>query len=103
MSDNKRARLEADGWSIGSAEDFLGLSAEESTYVELKLALAGLLVERRKAASLTQTLIAPHVKTSQSRLAKMETADATMSVDLLVRTLLSTGASRQDIARVIAA
>lgn len=103
MNDNKRVRLEADGWSIGSAEDFLGLSAEESTYVELKLALAGLLVERRRAASLTQSVLARRVKTSQSRMAKMEHADATVSVDLLVRTLLSTGASLQDIARAIAA
>lgn len=103
MTQAKRSRAEADDWTIGNADEFLGLSADESTYIEIKLALAGLLVERRKAASLTQALLAPQVKTSQSRLARMEHADATMSIDILVRTLLSTGESRQDIARVIAA
>ncbi|MBK8541501.1 MAG: helix-turn-helix transcriptional regulator [Ardenticatenia bacterium] len=103
MGKAERFRAEADGWSVGNADEFLGLSADESTYIEVKLALAGLLVERRKAASLTQSVLARQVKTSQSRLAKMEHADTTVSVDLLVRTLLSTGASWQDIARVIAA
>ena len=103
MDKGKRSRLEADDWTIGNADGFLGLSADESTYIEVKWPLAVLLVERRKAASLTQAVLAPQVKTSQSRLANMEHADATVSVDLLVRTLLSTGASRQDIARVIAA
>jgi len=99
----ERFRAEADGWSVGNADAFLGLSADESTYIEVKWALAGLLVERRKASSLTQSVLAGQVKTNQSRLANMDNADATVSVDLLVRTLLSTGASRQDIAHVIAA
>ena len=103
MGKTERFRAEADGWSVGNADAFLGLSADESTYVEVKWALAGLMVERRKSASLTQAVLARQVKTSQSRLANMEHADATVSVDLLVRTLLSRGASRQDIARVIAA
>lgn len=103
MNDIKRARLEEEGWTIGNADAFLDLSAEESAYVELKLALASLLAERRKAASLTQVALARQVKTSQSRLAKMEHADESVSVDLLVRTLLAMGTSLNDIARVIAA
>ena len=103
MGKAERFRAEADGWSVGNADEFLGLSADESTYIEVKSALAGLLVERRKAASLTQAVMARQAKTGQSSLAKMEHADATVSDDLLVPTLLSTGASRQDFARVIAA
>lgn len=103
MSEAERFRAEADGWTIGNADEFLGLSADESTYIEDKWALAGLLVERCKVASLTQAVLARHVKTNQSRLARMEHADATVSVDLLVRTLLSRGAARHDIAPVIAA
>ena len=103
MDKGKRSRLEADDWTFGNADGFLGLSADESTYIEVKWALAGLIVERRKASSLSQSVLAGQVKTNQSRLANMDNADATVSVDLLVRTLLSTGASRQDIARVIAA
>ncbi|MBK7780416.1 MAG: transcriptional regulator [Ardenticatenia bacterium] len=103
MDKGKRSRLEADGWTIGNADGFLGLSADESTYLEVKWALDSLLVELREAASPTQAVMARLAMTSQSRLARMEHADATVSVDLLVRTLLSTGASRHDNARVIAA
>lgn len=88
-------------WAIGDADGFPGLSTEESTFVEVKVALAGLLVERRKAALLTQAVLARQVKTSQSRLAKMEHADPSVSLDLIMRALLSMGTSRQDIARVI--
>lgn len=103
MGKAERFRAEADGWTIGNADGFLGLSAEESTSIEVKWALAGLLVERRKAASLTQAVMARQAKTNQSRLANMEHADATVSDNLLVPTLVSGGAARQDIARVIAA
>lgn len=95
--------MESDGWCIGSAEDFLGLSAEESNDVELKLALAGLAAERRRASSRTQAVLARQVITSKSRLARMEHADATVSVDPFACTQLSTGASRQEFATAIAA
>ena len=52
MDDNTRSLLQPDHWTIGLSDNFLGLSVQESTYLEVKLALAGLLVERRKAASL---------------------------------------------------
>jgi hypothetical protein len=32
-------RLEAAGWQVGSAKDFLGLTPEETAFVELKLNL----------------------------------------------------------------
>ena len=38
---------------------------------------------------------------SQSRVAKMEAADPSVSLDLLVRGLLATGASPRDIGRVL--
>ena len=103
MNDNKRAPWDADGWSIGRAKDFLALSAGESSYVKLKLAMSGLLVERRRTASLTHAVMARQAKTNQSRLARMEHADATVSVDPFACTQLSTGASRREIATAIAA
>ena len=48
MDKKKRDALESKGYKIGSVEEFLGLSTEESEYIELKLALSDALVKRRK-------------------------------------------------------
>ena len=101
MKRSKRERLEAAGWRVGTAAEFLGLSAEESAFVEMKLALADGVRRRRQAKRLTQVQLAQRIGSSQSRVAKMETADPSVSIDMLVRTLLAMGASRAEVARVI--
>jgi ribosome-binding protein aMBF1 (putative translation factor) len=102
MDEQKRKRLEKAGWKVGEAADFLELSPEEAEFVELKLALADELREQREKRGLTQEDVAREVGSSQSRVAKMEAADPTVSVDLLVRSLLKLGASRADVGRVVA-
>jgi DNA-binding XRE family transcriptional regulator len=102
MKQAKRKRLEAAGWRIGSAADFLGLSKEEAAFVEMKLALAESLRRRRQARRLTQTQLAKRIGSSQSRVAKMEAADPSVSIDLLMRSLLAMGASRAELAKIIA-
>lgn len=102
MKTSKREALKRAGWRIGDAADFLGLSAEEASFVELKLALADCLRRMRTERGLTQRQAAVLLASSQSRVAKMEAADATVSVDLLIRSLLNLGASRELVGRVIA-
>jgi predicted XRE-type DNA-binding protein len=102
MKSAKRHRLEAAGWKVGSAADFLGLDAEEAAFVELKVALSQSLRKWRTRQKLTQGELAKRLQSSQSRVAKMEAADPTVSVDLLVRSLLKLGAKAKDIARAIA-
>lgn len=102
MKSTKKQRLEAAGWKVGSAATFLGLSAEEAAFVELKVALGQSLRRWRTRQKLTQGELAVRLQSSQSRVAKMEAADPTVSVDLLVRSLLKLGARRKDIARAIA-
>jgi Helix-turn-helix. len=102
MRDSKRRRLEAAGWRIGSAAEFLNLSPEEAAYVELKLRLATKLRERRQKRRLSQEKLAEVVKSSQSRVAKMEAGDPSVSVDLIIRTLFALGLSNREIARIIA-
>ncbi len=99
----KRERLERRGWKVGNADAFLDLSPEESRYVDLKLALSRKLRERREARKLTQTELAEQLGSSQSRVAKMEAGDPSVSIDLLVRTYFVLGASRSELARIIAA
>ena len=102
MRESKRKRLEVKGWRVGSAAEFLNLSPEEAAYVELKINLASTLREWRSRRQLTQGDLARLVKSSQSRVAKMEAGDPSVSLDLLVRTLLALGASSREIARTFA-
>lgn len=101
MRKSKKARLEARGWRVGSAQEFLGLSDQESAYVELRLRLAESLRARRQRRKLSQTDLAKMLRSSQSRVAKMEGGDPSVSIDLLVRSLLALGASSRDLARAI--
>ena len=98
MKKNKRARLEAHGWRVGDAADFLDLSAEESALVDTKLALSGSVRERRSKQGLSQAELAKRLKSSQSRVAKIEAADPTVSADLLLRALFALGATPRDVA-----
>ena len=97
----KRERLEKKGWKVGSAEEFLGLSPEEAAYLDLKLRLGQTLLRHRKKDRLTQVELARRINSSQSRVAKMEGGDPSVSLDLLIRSLLALGASHQDVARAI--
>ena len=103
MNKAKRKQLERRGWKVGSASEFLGLSPEESRFIELKLALSHWLRERREARKLSQIELAQQLRSSQSRIAKMEAGDPSVSLDLLIRSLFSLGATKRDLARVIAA
>jgi DNA-binding XRE family transcriptional regulator len=102
MDKAKLDRLRAAGWRSGDAADFLGLSEEEAAFVELKLSLGDHLKRLRRENSWTQSEMAQRLGSSQSRVAKMEAADASVSVDLLVRSLLALGVSLQEVGRVIA-
>ncbi|MBC8392323.1 MAG: helix-turn-helix domain-containing protein [Deltaproteobacteria bacterium] len=102
MDKRKKKTLESKGYTVGSADEFLGLNKEESEYIELKLALSQALTERRKEGKLTQVQLARKIKSSQSRVAKMEKGDPTVSLDLLVKSLLAMGATKKSIAKMIA-
>ncbi len=101
MNSAKRKRLEAKGWKVGTAREFLNLSAEEAAYVEVKLLLSKNFQEYRKGRKLTQEQVARLLKSSQSRIAKMEAGDPSVSLDLLVRSLLALGASRKHLAQML--
>lgn len=98
----KKKRLAARGWAVGDAREFLGLSEEEAAFVELKLALADNLRQRRLKRGITQTQLAKRLESSQSRVAKMEAGDRSVSLDLLVRSLLTVGMTPRELAKVIA-
>jgi predicted transcriptional regulator len=98
MDSVKRQRLEAAGWRVGDAADFLELSPEEAAFIEMKLSLSRRLRELRLSQELSQQGLAKKINSSQSRVAKMEAGDPSVSLDLMVRTLLAMGATREDVA-----
>jgi DNA-binding XRE family transcriptional regulator len=102
MKSKQRKRLEAAGWTIGSADGFLGLDRAESILVDIKLALSETVRLRRSRAGITQTTLARRLNSSQSRVAKVEAADPEVSLDLLVRAALAAGATRSEVAKAVA-
>jgi predicted XRE-type DNA-binding protein len=101
MDKKTKEKLEAAGWKVGDAQDFLELSDAESAFIDMKLALAEDLRSRRVARHLNQTQVARIVGSSQSRVAKMEAADPSVSIDLLIKALLRLGAERRDVAKAV--
>ena len=103
MREDKTKRLESAGWRVGSADQFLELSPEETALLDLKAQLGKSLRRMRTALSMTQSKLAKTIGSSQSRVAKMEAGDPSVSLDLLVRALVSLGASKNDLAEAITA
>jgi DNA-binding XRE family transcriptional regulator len=103
MDARKRRRLEAAGWRVGSTADFLGLTEAESELIEMRRALSRSLKSRRIKRRVTQTVLAKQLRSSQSRVAKMEAGDPSVSLELLIRALLIVGASRKDVAAALGA
>jgi predicted XRE-type DNA-binding protein len=95
----KAARRENAGWKTVTVQEFLGLSGEDMAIIEVKVALAKRLRAQRTRAGLSQVEVAKIVRSSQPRVAKMEAADKTVSIDLLVKALVKTGVSVQEIGR----
>lgn len=102
MNRKKKKTLEAKGWKVGGVSEFLDLTPEEAAYVELKLVLSWNLQRSRKQKHLTQHQLARLTKSSQSRIAKMESGDPSVSLDLLIRSLLVLGATRRNLGRMLA-
>ncbi len=98
MNESKRRKLEEKGWKVGTLNEFLELSQEETAYIEMKAALSRELREFRRLSNLTQAQLAQMLRSSQSRVAKMEAGDPSVSIDLLIRALLAVGAERKQIA-----
>jgi ribosome-binding protein aMBF1 (putative translation factor) len=102
MRNKKRNALEAAGWRVGSADEFLRLPRAESILVDIKLALSDTVRLRRSRAGITQAVLARRLNSSQSRVAKVEAADPKVSLDLLVRAALAAGATRSEVAKAVA-
>lgn len=101
MNTDKRKRLDAAGWKVTSVEDFLNLDAADMEYIETKLALTKAVREERRKRHVTQVALAARMKTSQSRVAKIEKGDPTVSIDLIMRAMFALGMNRKQLAKAV--
>ncbi len=101
MDFNKKKKLKKAGWEIGAAKDFIGLTDAESEYIDIKISFGRCVRELRAKSKITQIELAKLVESSQSRIAKLEAGDPSVSLDLQIKTLLALGASRIDLARYL--
>ena len=97
MNKDKKQALEAAGWIVGDAEDFLELTVEERHLVELRVAVSRAVRALRERQNLTQAQVARKLKTSQPRFAKIESGASDVSLDLMFRGLFALGGSLKDL------
>lgn len=103
MKTAKARQLRATGWKVGSTKDFLRLSDQEAALVEVKLCLMDALRQARRKRGISQIDLAKRMGSSQSRIAKIEAGDPSVSLDLILRALVASGASRREIQETLAA
>ena len=101
MNAEKRKRLEAKGWKVGTAKEFLGLSDEEDRLIAIRLSLSRALAEKRREFAYSQETLANRIGSSQSRVAKMEAGDSSVSLDLLIRAHIWLGSSIGEVSRIV--
>jgi predicted XRE-type DNA-binding protein len=102
VDERQKKRFEAAGWKVADTAQFLRLSDEEAALIELKLGLANAVKDQRKRRKMRPEQLGRMLGSSQSRVAKMEAADSSVSIGLMVRALFRMGASRKKVASSIA-
>ncbi|CAN2039378.1 Transcriptional regulator [Candidatus Magnetomoraceae bacterium gMMP-15] len=102
MKKDKIKKLEKAGWKVGSVSDFLNLKSEEEAIIDIKISLAKKFQNLRKSVNLTQVQVAKVLNISQSGVARMEACDPSVSMELLIKGLLSLGESKQSVGQAFA-
>ncbi|MCI5149338.1 MAG: XRE family transcriptional regulator [Candidatus Electrothrix sp. MAN1_4] len=101
MKKEKQRKLEKAGWKVGDTADFLELTKEEAALIDMKISLSKTFHNLRKKAKLTQVQVAGILHTSQSRIAKMEVGDPSVSMELLVKGMIKLGASKKTVGQAL--
>lgn len=102
MEKQKRERLLAAGWKVSTAAEFLDLSPDEEALVEARIALTRRIRSVREEKGMTQVQVARLIGSGPSRVAKMEAADRTVSIDMMMRTLFRLGQTPRQVGRASA-
>lgn len=98
MTKEKRAKLEAAGFTLTDTKDWIGLTIDENKIVEMRVALAAEVEKVRKEKGITQLQLAERMGTKQSGVARMINNPNTSSIDNLMKALIAMGAQISRIA-----
>lgn len=101
MKKVKREPLERMGYRITDTQKFLALSDGEMAVIDLKISLIQKLKDVRKAAGITQKQLAKMMKSSQSRIAMLESGSSDASLELICKALFVLGVSSKEIGKSI--
>ena len=102
MNKKTKQKLEKRGWEVGGVREFLNLSEEDIKLIEVRIALGKILNEQRIKNGYTQLQLAREIKSSQSRVAKMENGDNSVTIDLLLKCLLHLQTPKSEICKAFA-
>ena len=102
MSKTRKEELAEAGFEETTIQKFLDLSDIDMKLIDLKIELGKLLKKQRKVKKLTQSQLADIVKTNQARIARIENADNSVSIDSILISLYSVGTKEKDISGVFA-
>ena len=102
MDKTKIRKLEAKGWVVGDVKKFLNLSETDLKLIEIKIALGNILKDQRKKSGYTQQRLAKEIRSSQSRIAKLEKGDNSITIDFLLKSLLHLHTPMKRISKTIA-
>ncbi len=91
MKAGKWRALEAAGWKLGDAADFLEMTDEERQLLDARVELALAVRRQREVSRISQKELAARIKSSQPRVAKIERAAPDVSLDQLVRAFTAAG------------
>jgi len=91
MDAAKRKAIEAAGWKVGDAADFLGTDDEERQLLDARVKLALAIRQQRQVHGLTQKDLGAKLRTTQPRVAKIERAASDVSMDQLIRAFTAAG------------
>jgi predicted XRE-type DNA-binding protein len=101
MDRAKQKRLEAAGWRVGTVAEYFDLSPAEAAYLEIRVRLSEALRTRRVTQKVSQSVLANMLGSSQSRVAKMENYDPSVTLDRLIKALIAMGASVAELSRIV--
>ena len=100
MDQARLKRLEAAGFWVGDAADFLGMTEAERRLLDLRVAVSLAVKRRREAAGVTQAELAGLIGSGQSRVAKIESGGGKASLDLMFKALVALGGGLEDVLAV---
>ena len=101
MRKAKRERLERAGYKLTDTQKFLNFSEEEMSVIDLKISLIQKLRDVRKSAGVTQKQLAKLMKSSQSRVAMLESGSSDASLELICKALFTLGVSPKELGKTI--